>query len=151
MIRFFGRLLLFWSVVEKFEYRAYLLDRIMVGKIHSTSLMISVLSMRIFQTIIKIHIPRFARVVETMVILGQLIHSREIVVCQLALESSVVLRNPLLVAAFRDNAGAAVHAPCQSYLRRRAVALLSNGGDNFVLEQLWRLAGSICRVSARER
>jgi hypothetical protein len=115
------------------------------------SLVISMLAMRIFQAIIETNIPRFAGVVESVVVLRKLIYLREIVVCQVALKSSVVLRDPLLVAAFRDNAGATVYAPCQSYLRRRTVALLSYGVDDFVLEQLWRLAWSVSRVRAGER
>jgi hypothetical protein len=113
--------------------------------------MISMLAVQIFQTIIEIHIPRLAWVVEAMVVLCQLIHPRKIVVFQLALESSVVLRNPFLVAAFWDNAGAAVHAPGQCDLRGRTVTLGSDGVDDFIFKKLWRLAWSVSRVSAGER
>jgi hypothetical protein len=55
------------------------------------SRMLSVLSMRVFEPIVKTHIPRFARVVEAMVILGQAIYSCKVLVLQLALQSVVVL------------------------------------------------------------
>ena len=55
------------------------------------SFMLSVLSMRVFEPIVKTHVPRLARVVEAMVILGQAIYSCEILVLQLALQCPVVL------------------------------------------------------------
>ena len=85
-----------------------------------------------------------------MVILGQAIYPDEVLVFQLALQRLVVLGDPLLMAAFGDHAGAPTYAPHQSDLRRRTVTLLGNGGDDFVLEQLWRLAWRISGIGTGE-
>ena len=97
--------------------------------------MLSVLSTRVLEAIVKPDVPWFARVIEPVVKLGQAIDPHEVLVFQLALQRFEVLGNPLLMAAFGNHAGAPTHAPHQSDLRRRAVTLLSNGGNDFVLEQ----------------
>lgn len=113
--------------------------------------MLPVLPARVLKPLIKLNTPRLARIVEPMVILRQPIHSRKILVFQLALQRPVVLGDPLLMAALRNHTRAPAHAPHQRDLRRRTVPFLSNRRHDLVLEQLRRIAGVIRGVGTCKR
>lgn len=113
--------------------------------------MLAMLPTRVLKPLVKLNTPRLARIIESMVILRQPIHPREILVFQLALQRTIILSNPLLMAALRDHARAPPHAPHQRDLRRRTVPLRSNSSDDLVLEQLRRITRRIRRIRPRER
>lgn len=108
------------------------------------------LSSRILQPFIKTHTPTLARVIESMVILGQIVHLSEILIFQFALKRTVILLDKFSMTALGNHARTTSHTPNQRHLRRRAVTLLSDGLDDFVVEELWRLAWRVRRIGASE-